>query len=216
MMILWFLYFACMLTGRGTGVLYYVAFLGGSLLHLAEPRLRLSPWLGWTCIGLGLVGVSFSHASAFALMDHVRLPDFAPYGPNLKTDRVLFWHTAGAVFLVAGVIGSAGASRMLNHRIPVYLGRVSFAIYLLHFPLILSVSFRVAELGQFMGLDYWAYALLALIALLVVLFPLAEVFYRLVDVPSVRLADWISRDSQRRQEDLERRATVEGTATPVA
>jgi peptidoglycan/LPS O-acetylase OafA/YrhL len=190
---LWFSYFACILCGRGPVMLNYLALLIGSFIHLAEKRLRGSNWLSRACLASGLIGVSFSHAWPYAILDKVPLPSLTPYGPNFDTDHVLFWHTVGASFLVAGVIGSTTASRLLNHRIPVYLGRVSFAIYLLHFPLIMSLSYRIAQLGQFIGLSYWAYAGFALLGLLIALFILAEVFYRFIDVPSMRFADRISK-----------------------
>ena len=183
---------------------------------MAEARIKSSPWLTWTCLGAGLICVSFSHAPAFVLMQTVHMPNFAPYGPNLKTDRILLWHTVGAVFLVAGVIGSAGVSRILAHRIPVYLGRVSFAIYLLHFPLTFSLFFRAAEFGHVMGMYYVSYALLALIVLLAVLFPLAEAFYRLVDLPSVRLADWISGGWDKRAPALGLHKIIGETDAPTA
>jgi len=69
---------------------------------------------------------------------------------------------------------------------------VSFSVYLLHFPLIMSVSFRTAQFGQSLGMSYWAYAAISLASLFAVLFPLADVFYRFVDLPSMRLGDWLS------------------------
>ena len=200
-LMLWFWYFAYILGGRGPPMLNYLALLLGSFIHLVEPRLRTSTWLARGCLIFGMVGVSFTHARPYAVIDKLRLPDLAPYGPNFDTDHILFWRTAGAVFLVAGVIGSAAAARVLNYRFLVYLGRVSFAIYLLHFPLIMSISFRIAQFGHYVGVSYWAYAGLALLGFLAVLFPLAGGFYRLVDAPSMRLADRISIWLARRKND---------------
>ena len=50
-------------------------------------------------------------------------------------------------------------------------------------------------------MSYWAYAGIALLGLLAVLFPLAGGFYRLVDAPSMRLADRISIWLARRKND---------------
>jgi hypothetical protein len=62
----------------------------------------------------------------------------------------------------------------------VYFGRVSFSIYLLHFPLLLSLGLRTAQFGQYLGMDHWLYALLALVVWFAVLLSLAEIFYRFV------------------------------------
>jgi peptidoglycan/LPS O-acetylase OafA/YrhL len=193
LLILWFSYFAYILGGRGPVMLNYLALLIGSFIHLAETRLRVWNWLSRACLALGLLGVSFTHARPYAIIDKMPLPNLTPYGPNFDTDHILFWHTAGAALLLAGVIGSTTASRLLNHRFLVYLGRLSFAIYLLHFPLLMSLSFRIAQLGHSIGMSYWAYAGCALLGLLAALFPLAEVFYRFVDAPSMLFADRISK-----------------------
>jgi peptidoglycan/LPS O-acetylase OafA/YrhL len=187
-----FTYVGLILTGLGTTMLNYEAILAGSFVHLVEPRLRSSPWLARACLVIGIVGVSFSHAPVFRILDTTTVPNLAPYGPDFNTDRVLLWHTIGALFLVAGVVGSASASRFFNHRIPVYFGRVSFSIYLLHFPLLLSLGLRTAQFGQYLGMDNWLYALLALVVWLAVLLSLAEIFYRFVDAPSMRIASWIA------------------------
>jgi len=188
----WFLVFANILAGRSPATLDYVALLAGSFLHLAEARLKASPALAAGCFVIGLIGVSFTFAGVFAPLRAVHLPSFAPYGPDFNADRGLFWHTLGAVFLVAAVIGSGRIAAWLERPVPVYLGRVSFAIYLLHFPLIMSLSYRLAQAGHWVGLSYVAYVGLSLGVTLVVLFFLAELFYRYIDAPSIRLANWVS------------------------
>ena len=147
----------------------------------------------------------------FAPLQALPLPDLTPYGhrvheillvdghegPNFQADRRLVWHTLGAVFLVAGVVSVPAVSRVLATRLPVYLGKISFAVYLLHFPLIMSVSYRVAQLSQWLGASYLVSAIAALVALMVTLLASAELFYRFVDAPSARLANWLAQTVRR-------------------
>ena len=62
LVIFWFVFFAFIINGRAPTMLNYVALLAGSLLHVINDRLRLSPVLAITCLILGLVGVSFTFA----------------------------------------------------------------------------------------------------------------------------------------------------------
>jgi len=99
---------------------------------------------------------------------------------------------------VAGVIGSVATGWLLSHHTPVYLGRISDAMYLLHFPLIMSVSFRAAQAGQWLGLDQPAFTGLAFCVTMITLFGLSGFFTRYIDNPSIALADhmqsWTLRD----------------------
>lgn len=211
LVIFWFVFFAFFISGREPSMLNYVALLAGSLLHVIIDRLRLSPVLAITCLILGLVGVSFTFAPFFAPLQMLPLPDLTRYGhqvhevllvdgnlgPSSQADLRIVWHTLGAILLVAGVVSVPAASRILSSRLPVYLGKISFALYLLHFPLNMSLSYRVAQLSQWLGASYLVSAILAFVALMVTLLVSAELFYRFVDAPSVRLADWLARSVRR-------------------
>jgi peptidoglycan/LPS O-acetylase OafA/YrhL len=198
LMIGWFSFLAFVISGRGEGMFYYESILAGSLLHLVESRLNGSQRLSMICLLLGLIGVSFTFAPIFAPMWKMRLPDLSPYGPDLRASYRVFWHSVGAILLVGGVIGSSFAGRVFAWRGPVYLGRVSFAIYLLHFPLLLSVCFGVAALGHAVGMGYLGYVGLGFLATMAVLFTLAELFYRYIDSPSIRLGNWLAAKLERR------------------
>jgi peptidoglycan/LPS O-acetylase OafA/YrhL len=198
LVIFWFVFFAFVISGRAPTMLNYVALLAGSLLHLVQGRLRHSPVLATACLILGLLGVSFTFAPFFAPLQALPLPDLTPYGPNLQADRRLVLHTLGATLLVAGVVSVPEASRILASRLPVYLGRISFAVYLLHFPLIMSLSYRVAQLSQWLGASYLVSAILAFVALMITLLISAELFYRFVDAPSARLGGWLASGVHRR------------------
>ena len=54
-------------------------------------------------------------------------------------DRILV-HTLAGVLMMFGVITNLGAGRVLNVRPLLFLGRLSFPIYLFHFPLLCSLG----------------------------------------------------------------------------
>ena len=47
----------------------------------------------------------------------------------------------GAVGLVAAAVGSGWWRRMLERRVPQFLGRISFSLYLVHVPVLLALAF---------------------------------------------------------------------------
>jgi peptidoglycan/LPS O-acetylase OafA/YrhL len=195
-LIAWFMFFAFMVVGRDMNklqsTLHYAAILAGSMINMVDAQLRRSAWLGPACLVLGVIGVSFSFTPPFAPLAALPLPDMTPYGPNLSSSHLLLWHMIGAVLLVAGVIGTGAARSVLTTRPFLLLGRLSYAIYLLHFPLFLLVALRIVAAGRGFGLGFVTSVGLAFVASFILLLFLAEVFYRYVDRPSIGLANLLS------------------------
>ena len=128
------------------------------------------------------------YSTAYAWLNGVPLPNLLPYLADLSTDKRSFWNTLGAFFLVAGVVGSRRAGLLLANRIFVYLGRISFALYLLHWPIICSLSFYSVKQGLDHGLSYASAVALSLVLTITVSILLADLFCRRVDLPSIRFA----------------------------
>ena len=78
------------------------------------------------------------------------------------------------------------AQRICSMRLPAWLGRMSFPIYLLHWPIMMTVgsmTFLFASpLGQQIA------AITALLVGLLVTLPLAILFERFVDQPAIALS----------------------------
>jgi peptidoglycan/LPS O-acetylase OafA/YrhL len=70
---------------------------------------------------------------------------YAPFGilkeasSGWRYDQI-WLHTIGAVLLIAGILGSDWAGRLLASTAGRVLGRLSFPVYLFHFPLLCSLS----------------------------------------------------------------------------
>ncbi|MGH3292519.1 MAG: acyltransferase family protein [Trebonia sp.] len=112
----------------------------GGLLALAPARLTRAlacqGWLGWS----GLVAVI---ASAFLLTGSMAFPGAIALLPVL-----------GAVALIAGgsAEGRSGPSRLMSARLMVFIGGISYSLYLWHYPLInLYTSWRGRGPGPLSG-----------------------------------------------------------------
>jgi peptidoglycan/LPS O-acetylase OafA/YrhL len=83
------------------------------------------------------------------------------------------------------------AHKICSMRLPAWLGRMSFPIYLLHWPVMMTIGSMVFLLASPLGQH--AAAIAALLAGLLVTLPLAILFERFVDQPAIALSRFFGR-----------------------
>jgi peptidoglycan/LPS O-acetylase OafA/YrhL len=149
---------------------YYACFfVFGSLLaaRLRQIQLffsRAGSWLGFVLLGAGLL-VFQGHWSHWHAVQE-------------------FMVAVGSVLILGAAIAPGGVEKMLLNRFPRYLGRLSFSLYLVHVPVILTLTI----------LTHGALSLPLLILIVVpVSIALADVFDRLVTAPSANLGHRLTR-----------------------
>ena len=92
--------------------------------------------------------------------------------------------TAGGCVLIVCALGSVRAGAFLRRRIPQFLGRISYSLYLLH-PVVLLALLHLAREGM---------PVAAIIALMwAICIPLAALCYRWVELPGIALGKRIAR-----------------------
>lgn len=84
----------------------------------------------------------------------------------------------GGLLLVFAAIAQTGWRRMLERQVPQFLGRISFSLYLVHVPVIVTIAYLIGDWNWFLLLPIGVPA-----ALLT-----GWAFYRVVEVPLHRLA----------------------------
>jgi len=109
----------------------------------------------------------------------------------------LFWHTIGAVILVHSVTNVLFLRRLFERPTCLYLGKISFAFYLVHGPILTALGltlmpriWRITGYGGGYGSNAGFVTGLALGWCLLLCFSvwLGDIFWRLVDVPCTKLA----------------------------
>jgi peptidoglycan/LPS O-acetylase OafA/YrhL len=94
----------------------------------------------------------------------------------------------GAALLIALAVGSSGWDRVLNSPVLLYLGRISYSLYLTHNIVLLVVAHAL----------YGAVDDTVLVALIIAAsLATAEVNYRLIEYPSLTLGQWLTRSRPR-------------------
>ena len=171
-------------------LLYLPMFLIGMAIATALDRLqklRVNTFIGIVLTSLAIL----------CLLAPWLLYPFEIVSP-LTTIVVVF----GATLAVICAIVVPGVRNFLSTRFLQWLGLISFSLYLVHEPLVISIGFLIDESN----------APLAVVAGMVLAFPLASLFRRLVEAPSHRLArlvgDQVRRVTTRRHRPIGRHARV--------
>lgn len=116
--------------------------------------------------------------------------------PEWWSEKDRYWQCVGAVLLVLCVAHSPTTwQRLFNTRAVQYLGKISYAIYLMHGPMFHTAGFAIQRWAWgITGVEGVAYGLgfmLSSMFVLPILVWAADVFWRLVDAPVVRFARWL-------------------------
>ncbi len=166
---------------------YYVSFILGVLL--ARHHERLIAWLkqlNFYCrSGLLLVGL--------ALYEMRRAEDH--FGFNGWTADRIAWVicSVGCVFIIAATLSSRRIGAFLTIRPVVWIGRVSYSIYLLQFIVLLCIMPPLFAWLNRMGFGPSPWMLpLDVFTALVLTLALAWPFYRVAELPSIDLGHWVS------------------------
>jgi peptidoglycan/LPS O-acetylase OafA/YrhL len=167
---------------------YYLCFVAGAWLFLLRAQIALLPsWVGFIGIAAGLLfgGKPFFTPAPDTLYD-------VPYRLIASLHGEMYIWPTGAAMLVLGLLVSSGMARLLSRIFMRFLGRVSFAVYLVHFPLIIFVlPLLFIAFGQFSEVRF-AVAVALYVALV---YATGFVFTVFVDEPSVRFSRAIKRHS---------------------
>lgn len=115
--------------------------LAGSLLALLPPRwLPSRPWLreAATVAGLGLIVLTI-----FVLTEHTAFPGWAALPPCIGTLLVIWGNSPPATAGGGDRLTSAG--RLLASRPVVFIGLISYSLYLWHWPLIAFANYLAVD-----------------------------------------------------------------------
>ncbi|WP_259132135.1 acyltransferase [Rhizobium sp. BK661] len=169
-------------------------FAGSLLNYLRFERFR-SAWICVFLLSTGLVFGAYDYSAWFDWLRIFPIPTLgSPVVDLAQNDRYAF-NAIGAVLVVAGLLSSARMSGLFASDVVAWFGRLSFSIYLLHWPIICSLGFGMMyALRVRAGWNYEAAALLTFCISLLATLGVASLFERYVDSPSQKLAGLFAKD----------------------
>jgi peptidoglycan/LPS O-acetylase OafA/YrhL len=217
---------ACMLISHFTGHWAVATFLAGMLIaelesvtedqHPRSPKLEpmkteFDPdvnetrevlfngfWLANLIMGLLLAGwpeAHFHRDPILSLLPYIT-PNHLVGRPQIKW----FWLGIAAVQIVWCIFYSPKLQKIFTTRIALYLGEISYAVYIVHYHITLVVGPRIHNYANgIFGKERSSHSsqLIAvsfeLVVILLVVFWEADLFHRFIDRPCVRFAKWVER-----------------------
>jgi len=165
---------------------YYLSFIFGALLNedflsikRLHPTIRRALLSGVAC--LALLCASYPYYGSDAAPWRI-LPAVA--------DPFIFWHVIGAWLVVWILVSTSLFRRVFSGPVSEWIGRLSFPIYLVHFPILLTVgTYLIVHLSP---MGYLLSAGISFAVCLVICLCCAMMFYHFVDKPAVRCANWLA------------------------
>ena len=103
----------------------------------------------------------------------------------------LFYHKLAVFALLLGIFMLHGLQKVLETKICLFLGKISYAVYLLHIPVLFSLTALLFVKLYGVLLQYNLAALLALLISLVVIVALSWLFYHFIEKRCVRFTNWL-------------------------
>jgi peptidoglycan/LPS O-acetylase OafA/YrhL len=111
-----------------------------------------------------------------------------------SVEKYRYWQSIGGVLFVLSVGHSPGWQRFFNTGVVQYFGKISYAIYLMHGPAMHTVGYHWEKWAYSMtgveGHSYNAGFFLGSLFVVPTVIWWADVFWRAVDVPTVKFAKW--------------------------
>ena len=211
------------------GIVFYPTYvslvlLGAALCLLDLQRLRLPAPLPYALAGFAvLIGtIPYSAARSAWLSAVVALVPghlvpfrFERLGPGaIRMDAPSLWHGLAALLLLAAVECSPGLRRLLSARRLSFLGLISFPLYLVHVPVLVSVGCGVFLLAHAAGLPYAGAVFAAIAIYAAAALGLATLAVNAVERPAIRAANRVGRIVDRLA--IQARGTRPDPAYPAA
>lgn len=179
---------------------YLGLFSAGALIRYALPvgyrplnnRPKLAMALFIFGMFLGTVPVSQASWQIFHIFPNLWVPRWMPW----PAPGALFWHMIGAVLMVVVLQSSPPIQDFLKLRLCQWLGAISFPLYLIHIPILMSLGSHIFLAGTAVGLPYMLSAATALMIFASGALLSAHIFTLIIERQAIRFSGHIARIMQ--------------------
>lgn len=118
--------------------------------------------------------------------------------PRTYNEPHRFPQTIGAVIIVCSINHSKDVQKLFTNSVSQYLGKISFAFYIVHGPILHSLGYSIMPsiwlfTGRKTNLQYCMGLLIGWLTCLPIAIWAGDLFWRLVDIPSVNFAHWLEK-----------------------
>jgi len=107
--------------------------------------------------------------------------------PFITTDHLIFYHIWGAFFLMVALLNSSLFMTILSHRYALFLGKISFSLYLTHFTILSSLTSYIFS-RCISTLSYNLSFLITFCISIPIMIFVSYLLTRFVDKPAIRVS----------------------------
>lgn len=116
--------------------------------------------------------------------------------PEWFSEKYRFWQCIGSVLFIIAAARQPLVQAPFNTRMVQYLGKISYALYLMHGPVTHVVGYSIMPIawkitGHATQGQYFAGFILGAVINIPLVIWAADIFWRAIDAPSVRFARWL-------------------------
>lgn len=159
-----------------------------------DSRSQFTIWFTYSGFALSLFLLSYPFQEAAFAPGYSTLSKLVP--PGLRAgEGYRFWHCIGAMIMIYATSLDSRLQSLFNNSLSRYLGNISFALYLVH-------GFTLKTIGYVSVYGFWkitgkdtlfqyesGFVLGGLIVIPITIW-LADLFWRFVDIPTVKFTRW--------------------------
>ncbi|HHT2663919.1 TPA: acyltransferase family protein [Citrobacter freundii] len=160
----------------------YICFMFGAILNHMDLKLKTFISVTFLCIGVYFGGVHYGSSTYAYVINLISYPVFG----EMTNAYYLFCAFSG-IFVVTAIIKNDMLSNLFSIRPFVYLGRVSFSVYLIHLPIMyLTVPYIFNTASMFFG--YFEASLIASLVTTILIYLASNIFYKAFDAKAIKLS----------------------------
>lgn len=168
---------------------YYLAFVLGMLLcDFTHYNHSLFNFLHNSKIFYILFVIGFIFASYPTAVD-IQGSFYGLLQLNFITNLISFYHIIGGFFLIVSILNISTFKKIFSHKIFLFLGKISFSMYFIHFVILCSFScFLFLKL-----IVYFSYSISFLLTFFISVICIIFISYFLtkyIDIPAIRFSKW--------------------------
>jgi peptidoglycan/LPS O-acetylase OafA/YrhL len=175
---------------------YLGLFAAGALIRYVLPdgyrplnnRPKLAMALSIFGIFLGTIPVSQAVWPIFRIFPSLTAPGWMPW----PVQGAAFWHMVGAVLMVVALQSSPAIQGFLKSQTCQWLGAISFPLYLIHIPILMSLGSHIFLVGTAVGLPYVPSAAAALVIFAAGALLSAHIFTLIIERRTIRFSGHIA------------------------
>jgi peptidoglycan/LPS O-acetylase OafA/YrhL len=165
---------------------------------------RESKWRRMDRLVLILVFIAGSYCASYPDRGGEKTPGYrvlSAITPPTYPMKEKWWQSIGSIMIVWSATRSSDIQWLFASAFAQYLGKISFAVYILHGPILHSVGLvAMTTSRKYIGRDTSMQECLGFFVAAVVVLPTvfwsADIFWRLVDVPCTRFSKWVEEKSR--------------------